>query len=188
MVVWRLQFNKSIIKFSPGQIITATPCDLSAQSELLTDMQYDKPRFSIYKDEEEQYGENIPKIIAKHLLHLDGSELKEHFTWWCNSLGVRLDQADAWGKLIPTDTGQWYDLDIEKKVALYAGAAIKASQFTFIFLGELHLENNSQIFLFNFLKNMTRESSHQLMLLWSYRTQIPQAVPLYFKGFEKNAA
>lgn len=190
MVNWTLNFGTSEVKSSEGKLILVTPCLINFQQELLWDLQNSISRFSIASEDMVKYKQEVPKLVVKHLLNLDGCELQDHFASWLELLRLDINQVkdEIWKKLIPKEKEHWYGVSLDKKIALFSGASIIAKPFSFLFLANLHLENNSQTFLFNFLKSISSTHRHQLIVTWTYRLQIPNTTTVFFKGFGTNAA
>jgi hypothetical protein len=186
MVDWYIMSDKSEIKISSGKIILASPCNIEYQKELILELQMKNPRFKILDSERNHFSQETPIIIPKHIIHLSGKDLKRQFVWWCEQFKVNAFDDEVLKGLVPSENAQWSSMKIEKKIALFSGVSIIASRFSYIFMGEIHLESNAQEFLFNFLKYMTHKTNHQLFVLWSYRVLVPHTVPFYFKGFMNN--
>lgn len=187
---WNLQFGNVEVEVEEGKIVTLAPCLLSYQQELIWELQSSQSRFKIRSKIQGAYKEEIPKLVVKHLLNLDGTELESYFETWLSLLSIDVDKInnEVWKRLIPREKNQWFGLSLEKKIAIFAGASIISHPFSFLFLSDIHLESNSQTFLFNFLKNIASTHAHQMIILWTYRLQIPNTAMVYFKGFGKNVA
>jgi hypothetical protein len=188
MVKWLLELGGSELQFSSGKVILASPCEVSFQKEMILELQKSSPRMKLKKENHEIFTEATPILIAKYLLNLNGSELKNFFLWWCHQFKFDCSQHEVLSQLVPETDSGWRELRPEKRIALFLGVAIKSSEFSYAFLEDLHFEHNAQIFLFNFIKNMTQTSSHQVIVFWSYRLQLQHSVPLFFKGFKHHAA
>ena len=188
MVKWLLELGENELQFSSGKIILASPCEVNYQKEMILELQKSSPRLKLKNENLEIFNKSTPILIAKYLLNLTGFELKNFFHWWCHQFEFEIAQHEVISKLVPESDSAWNELRPEKRIALFLGVAIKSSEFTYAFLEDLHFEQNAQIFLFNFLKNMTQTSSHQLIIFWSYRHQLQHSIPLYFKGFKHHAA
>lgn len=188
MVDWKINTGSAEIQGPAGKLILACPCDLNHQKTLLQELQRQVPRFQVLTLTNSAQVQRTPILVAKFLLTQNGLELKALFEWWLDQSKLVLDEELPLFKLIPQTESQWNDLKIEKRLALFAGVLILSHNFSHLFLGDLHLEQNAQTFLFNFLKHLTESSSHQFIVYWSYRLQVANTVPLYFKGFQSDAA
>lgn len=188
MVEWTLVLGKFESRFSSGKILLASPCLAAYQKELISELQQRAPRVKISDQTGNVRITDAPILMVKHLLHLDGKENKKFFQWWCSEFNFNPESSETLSNIMPKNDEQWRSLKVEKKIALFLGASIMARDFTYAFLEDLHLEENEQTFLFNFLKNLTQVSSHQVIVFWSYRLQLANSVPVYFKGFKEHAA
>ena len=186
--MWFLNVGKNELRVPVGKIIAAAPCDVVYQKEMLIELQGFNPRLKISDENQIPLKEETPILMAKYLMNLHGAELKSFFFWWCQEFKLDLNQSDALTQMIPQKETQWNDLKIEKRIALFLGVALKSREFSFAFFDDIHLEQNAQTFLFNFIKNMTQTSSHQVIIFWSYHLVLPGSIPLFFKGFKHNAA
>lgn len=188
MVDLILRYDDFELLLPSGKLVIATPCGIENQKDLVYDLQKKKSRFRIYDQKGNSLNSNIPILIAKQFMNLDGNDLEKHYRWWCEMLALKTDEQDPYFNIIPKNQSGWGDLKIEKKISLFLGAAIKSSQLCYAFLGDLHIDHNAQIFLFNFLKNITDSSQSRAIIFWTYRLNLPHTVPLYFKGFSKDVA
>lgn len=187
MVNWSLKSQGKELQFTSGKIILASPCLTENQNDFLQDLQSSYPDFKLLQ-ENIQYRQSIPKLIGRSILRLDGRDLQHRFNWWIGELKVVIREEDSWCQMIPSDESGWTSMLPEKKLLLFSAAAIMSAEFSMLFLQDINLDQKAQNFLFNFLRGMVQREDKQLMIFWSLRCQIPQALPFYFGGVKKNAA
>lgn len=188
MVKWSIQTGSKSLSVDGGKLVLACPCQLSYQKELMFDLQKKESLFKIFDADGNIHKAAKPVFISKTMANISGVELKERFSWWLEESKYKLEEEDPLFQLMPKSPQLWEELKFEKRIALFMGLIIRTHSWSYLFLGDAHLEPNAQTFLFNSLKNSASVSGHSSIVLWSYRLTLPQTTPLFFKGFGENAA
>lgn len=182
----RLTYDGSILPLPESTLILGAPCKLNHQLDLMTELQRPDPRLDILANDRSIIAD-VPKVMGRYFVPLNGVELEEAFAIWVSALAVSDHVVDEVMRYLPTGPRRWYDLPLEKKVIAFAGTAMASGPTSFCFLGDIYLERNSQLFLVNSLTALARASGHSPILLWSFHLVVPQSLPFYFHGFERHA-
>jgi hypothetical protein len=174
----KLHIHDKNIFISPEKIVVATPCECRYQAEFISELQIYDSRIRLTNEQDELVHRAPPILLARQLMRLDGNELEQIFTWWQKELSLKNQN-----KVLIQGAVDWKHLSIDKKITLFAKAALAHSPLCYIFLEDIHLSEQEQKSVFDNLKHYVREFSSVAVVFWSYRTQIPHTQNLYFKGF-----